>query len=105
MVKQNTAIANMQLCCIIWLRYLQYKASLLESLGQAIEISRRRKEGIDLVVKHVPELPAVDGPRSHVKQVVEKRPFAAFPLSFVVATYDHVRLTPQDLGRLASDPF
>jgi hypothetical protein len=29
-------------------------------------------------------------------QAVEKRPSAAFPLSFVVAAYIQVRLTPQD---------
>jgi hypothetical protein len=32
-------------------------------------------------------------------QAVEKRPSAAFPLSFVVAAYIQVRLTPQDFGR------
>jgi 4-carboxymuconolactone decarboxylase len=38
-------------------------------------------------------------------QAVEKRPYAAFPSSFVVATYIQVRLTPQDFGRLASGHF
>ena len=38
-------------------------------------------------------------------QAVEKRPSAAFPSSFVVATYTQVRLTPQDFGRLASGHF
>jgi len=32
-------------------------------------------------------------------QAVEKRPSAALPSSFVVATYIQVRLTPQDFGR------
>jgi hypothetical protein len=39
------------------------------------------------------------------EQAVEKRPSAALPLSFVVATYTQVRLTPQDFGRLASGHF
>jgi hypothetical protein len=38
-------------------------------------------------------------------QAVEKRPSAAFPSSFIVATYIQVRLTPQDFGSLASGHF
>jgi hypothetical protein len=38
-------------------------------------------------------------------QAAEKGPSAAFPLSFVVAAYTQVRLTPQDFGRLASGHF
>jgi hypothetical protein len=38
-------------------------------------------------------------------QAAEKRPSAVLPSSFVVAAYVQVRLTPQDLGRLASGPF
>src|SRR5574340_38940 len=37
-------------------------------------------------------------------QTVEKCPSAAFPSSFVVATYLKVRLTPQNFGCLASGP-
>jgi hypothetical protein len=33
-------------------------------------------------------------------QAVEKRPSAAFPSSFVVATYIQLRLTPQDFACL-----
>jgi hypothetical protein len=40
-----------------------------------------------------------------VKQVAEKRPSAAFPLSFVIAACRKVRLIPQDFGRLASNHF
>jgi hypothetical protein len=45
-------------------------------------------------------------------QIAEKQPSAAFPLSFVVAEYRQVHLTPpvvgsyrQDFGSLASGPF
>jgi hypothetical protein len=35
----------------------------------------------------------------------EKDPSAALPSSFVIATYFHVRLIPQDFGCLASGHF
>jgi len=46
-------------------------SSLLESLGQTVKVSRRRKEGgaDDLIVKHIPELPAVNRPGCHVKEI------------------------------------
>jgi len=46
---------------------------LLESLGQAIGISRRKKrEGGRLIMNHAPELPAVDGPGSHGKEIEDE---------------------------------
>jgi hypothetical protein len=44
-------------------------------------------------------------PESVHYQAAEKRPFAAFPSSFVIAAYLQVRLTPQDFGSLASVPI
>jgi len=38
-------------------------------------------------------------------QVAEKRPSTALPSPLVVATYFHVRLTPQDFGRLVPERF
>jgi len=48
--------------------------SLLESLGQSVKVSRRRKgEGDDLIMNHAPELPAVNGPGSHVEEIEDSQ--------------------------------
>jgi hypothetical protein len=38
-------------------------------------------------------------------KAIEKRPSAAFPSPFVVATYEKIRLTPQGSGALHLDIF